>query len=75
MILEAEYAFQLRKEIVPLIMDANYRADGWLGIIMGSKLWIDFSDKKNFNDSVEKLKKEINNRTKGLAIAQGEKIF
>ena len=28
---EAEYAFQLNKPIVPLIMQANYKPDGWLG--------------------------------------------
>ncbi|KAK3746536.1 hypothetical protein QZH41_007374 [Actinostola sp. cb2023] len=29
---EAEYAFQLKKDIVPLMMEGNYRPDGWLGI-------------------------------------------
>lgn len=28
---EAEYAFQLNKKIVPLILQPNYKPDGWLG--------------------------------------------
>ncbi|KAL9979082.1 hypothetical protein ACROYT_G016684 [Oculina patagonica] len=62
---EAEYAFTLRKDIVPLMMESNYRADGWLGMILGSKLWIDFSSGQNTSDSIEKLKKELGARGKG----------
>lgn len=28
---EAEYAFQLNKKIIPLILQPNYKPDGWLG--------------------------------------------
>ncbi|EDO45030.1 predicted protein [Nematostella vectensis] len=64
---EAEYAFQLRKDIVPLMMEKSYRPDGWLGMIMGAKLWIDFSDKQTLrvDDSFEKLQKEIGMRGRG----------
>ena len=67
---EAEYAFTLHKDIVPLMMESNYRPDGWLGIIMGSKLWIDFSSGQNIRDSVEKLKKELGTRGKGESAAK-----
>jgi hypothetical protein len=40
---EAEYAFQLKKPIVPLIMQKNYKPNGWLGIILGSKIFVDFT--------------------------------
>ena len=39
---EAKYAFQLRKEIIPLMMQRNYMPDGWLGIIAGEKFRHDF---------------------------------
>ena len=39
---EAKYAFQLRKEIIPLMMQRNYMPDGWLGIIVGEKFRHDF---------------------------------
>jgi len=48
---EAEYAFQLKKPIIPLMMERDYKADGWLGFIVGSKLWIDFIDENNIESS------------------------
>ncbi|KAG7468065.1 hypothetical protein MATL_G00138790 [Megalops atlanticus] len=59
---EAEYTFQLRKEIIPLMMEQNYRADGWLGALLGAKLWIDFSENCNFEESINQLLKEIKGR-------------
>ncbi|CAF0704878.1 unnamed protein product [Brachionus calyciflorus] len=55
---EAEYSFNLRKPIIPLIMQPNYIPDGWLGIILGTKIYINFS-KYNFEDCLRKLKTEI----------------
>ncbi|KAK6960558.1 hypothetical protein BgiMline_035771 [Biomphalaria glabrata] len=56
---EAEYAFQLRKKIVPLIMQRNYKPDGWLGFVLGSKLYYDFSGKYPFDVSMKKLLKAV----------------
>ncbi|XP_039627314.1 uncharacterized protein LOC120540543 [Polypterus senegalus] len=58
---EAEYSFELRKDIIPLMMDKNYKPDGWLGAILGSKLYIDFGKHANFEDSFHRLKKELGN--------------
>eukprot|EP00033_Pygsuia_biforma_P002700 GCRY01002982.1.p1 GENE.GCRY01002982.1~~GCRY01002982.1.p1 ORF type:complete len:685 (+),score=124.67 GCRY01002982.1:99-2153(+) len=41
--LEAEYAFSSGKRIVPLMVEADYTADGWLGALVGSKLFFDFT--------------------------------
>ncbi|KAJ8391656.1 hypothetical protein AAFF_G00087970 [Aldrovandia affinis] len=60
---EAEYTFQLRKEIIPLMMERNYNPDGWLGALLGAKLWIDFSDGCNFEESINQLIKEIKGHT------------
>jgi hypothetical protein len=41
---EAQYAFKLKKKIVPLIMQKGYEnVDGWLGIIMGDKIFVNFN--------------------------------
>merc|ERR1712003_442267 len=37
--LEAEYACQMKKQIIPVMMQENYKANGWLGIMLGTKLW------------------------------------
>ncbi|XP_059176158.1 uncharacterized protein LOC131955877 [Physella acuta] len=56
---EAEYAFQLRKKIIPLIMQRGYRPDGWLGLILGSKLYYDFSGRHPFQTPMEGLLKAV----------------
>ncbi|XP_043933463.1 uncharacterized protein LOC122806805 [Protopterus annectens] len=56
---EAEYSFQLQKKILPLMMEKNYKPDGWLGAILGAKLWIDFTSKQSFEDSINHLIKEL----------------
>ena len=33
--LEAQYAFQQQKEMVPLMLQEGYRANGWLGMLLG----------------------------------------
>jgi len=40
---EAEYAFNLRKPIIPILVEQNYRPDGWLGALLGTKLYYDLS--------------------------------
>jgi len=40
---EAEYAFNLRKPIIPVLVEPNYRPDGWLGAILGTKMYYDLT--------------------------------
>ncbi|KAK7473873.1 hypothetical protein BaRGS_00034862, partial [Batillaria attramentaria] len=56
---EAEYAFHRRKPIVPIVTQQGYRADGWLGIILGSKMFYDFSGKYPLPDMYPKLVKAV----------------
>ncbi len=46
------------------MMDSKYRPDGWLGFIVGSKFWIDFSEKHKLDSNADKLVKELGNRGK-----------
>lgn len=59
---EAEYTFQLKKDYIPLMMQKKYRPDGWLGIILGAKLYFDFSGKYPFEKSFTGLLKELRGR-------------
>ena len=60
------------------MLEKNYQADGWLGFIVGSKLWIDFTDSRNIKKSLTDLKNEIERQgfsTKGPNQSnQGEAI-
>ena len=40
---EASYAYSRRKPIVPVLAQEHYKPEGWLGFIMGTKLYVDFS--------------------------------
>jgi TIR domain len=51
---EAEYAYTRRRHIIPLLLEKKYRPDGWLGLICGSKLYVDFT-KGEFEQAVHKL--------------------
>lgn len=59
---EAEYTFKLGKSIVPLRMQYRYQADGWLGALLGNKLYFDFSSDNKFEQSLIGLEKELGNR-------------
>ncbi|KAK7481464.1 hypothetical protein BaRGS_00027315, partial [Batillaria attramentaria] len=61
---QGEYTFQLRKEYIPLMMQKKYRPDGWLGAILGAKLFFDFSGKYPFEKSMQGLLKELRGRGK-----------
>jgi hypothetical protein len=52
-ITEAEYAFQLKKRIIPLKMESGYKADGWLGFIIGARLFFDFGGKYPFENKIK----------------------
>lgn len=59
--LEAEYAQSQKKVMVPINMDPRYRCTGWLGMIVGSKLWYDFSGEPDtaIKRSLKPLLKEL----------------
>eukprot|EP00550_Attheya_septentrionalis_P005492 CAMPEP_0198296402 /NCGR_PEP_ID=MMETSP1449-20131203/32327_1 /TAXON_ID=420275 /ORGANISM="Attheya septentrionalis, Strain CCMP2084" /LENGTH=605 /DNA_ID=CAMNT_0043997009 /DNA_START=14 /DNA_END=1831 /DNA_ORIENTATION=+ len=53
---EAEYAYSLNKEVVPLMFEEQpWRASGWLGAQLGTKLWYDFSSDDRFEISLDNL--------------------
>ncbi|CAF1013086.1 unnamed protein product [Rotaria sordida] len=55
---EAEYAFNRKKHIVPIKMKKDYVADGWLGFILGTRMYIDFGT-YDFDKAIQLLENEI----------------
>ena len=68
---EATYAYDLKKDIIPLMMEGNYKGDGWLGIIVTGKMWFDFQSKHVLEQSVTKLIKELGGRGKDVDVTDG----
>eukprot|EP01052_Picozoa_sp_SAG31_P018536 SAG31_NODE_1317_length_8836_cov_3.151311_1_plen_650_part_00 len=52
---EADYAYTLKKHTIPLMATANYKPDGWLGILVGSKLWYNFYDQTQFEKQIDMM--------------------
>ena len=40
--LEANYAHQLGKPMIPLMLEDGYQPTGWLGLLTGTRLWYGF---------------------------------
>jgi hypothetical protein len=55
---EAEYARRLGKPFIPILLQSKYKPDGWLGLILGARLYIDFT-KNDYHSNFRKLVKEI----------------
>ena len=68
---EAEYTYKLGKDIIPLMMQRNYKPDGWLGMLLGTKFWIDFNSKHIVKTGVTKLIKELGGRGKDVVVTDG----
>ncbi|CAF1504822.1 unnamed protein product [Adineta ricciae] len=56
--LECEYAYQRKKHIVPLLFQPNYKPDGWLGIIVGTRVYVNFA-KKPFETAYSETLSEL----------------
>jgi len=63
---EAEYTNKLRKTFIPLILDPNYKPDGWLGLMLGEKLYYVFRD-DNFEDMFASVTKVLGGKGKATA--------
>lgn len=56
--LEAEYAFKFGSILIPLVVKKDFKQTGWLGMLCGLRLHIDFT-KTSFEEAYVKLINEI----------------
>jgi hypothetical protein len=59
--LEGEYCVNSKIKFLPLMMQPNYKPDGWLGITLGSKLYYDFTNESNWDAKLDQLVKAMGN--------------
>ena len=67
--LEAQYAYQQQTDMVPLMMVEGYSANGWLGMLLGVRLWYAFfgtvlESEEAFKRKVNELCRELGPRGK-----------
>ena len=58
---EAHYAFERGCQIIPIIIETNYKPDGWLGIIVSGKIYVDFTI-QSFHQAYQALKNQFNDQ-------------
>ena len=63
---EAKYAHECRCPIIPLIVERGFQLDGWLGMLVKTTMYVDFSQDTSFNDAMKILIKEIEGKLKEL---------
>jgi hypothetical protein len=69
---EAQYAFRINKPIIPLIMQKGYESvSGWLGIIMGDKIFVNFM-KYSFEECIRRLKGEVESKLGQSTVTEGK---
>ena len=72
--MEAQYALQKKKPLVPLMLTKGYEADGWLGLLLGTSMWYAFygetlsSASSSFDKLIDGLCREIGSRGRADAI-------
>ncbi len=57
--LEAEYIFQKKVPFIPLMMVPGYHPRGWLGLMLGQRLYYNFSNPHVFDRPMQDAIKEI----------------
>ena len=67
--LEAQYAFQQEVDMIPLMMQEDYKAKGWLGMLLGVRLYYQFcgsvlNSESAFEAKVDELCRELGERGK-----------
>lgn len=65
--MEAEYVLNCRKKFLPVRMVKDYKPDGWLGFVIGAKLYYDFSE-INIPGHLKKFLTDINDTSTNLKI-------
>lgn len=69
--LEANYGHQQGLEMIPLMMQENFKPNGWLGLLMGTRVWYPFWDAETDDDilferRVDAVVKEIGERGRSI---------
>ena len=60
--IEAEYAYKLRKDIVPLKMQTGYNPNGWLGAMLGNKFYMQMNTLDLVRENMALLVRELADR-------------
>ncbi|XP_072048578.1 uncharacterized protein [Amphiura filiformis] len=63
---EATYAYKKKKHVIPLLMEDDYSPEGWLDILIGTKLYYKVSSRGDLQKNLAEIKRVLGNRGRGL---------
>jgi hypothetical protein len=68
--LEAMYAHQAKVQMIPLLLQENYTAKGWLGMLLGTQLWYGFfgatlATESSFTKQIDQLCRPLGSPDRG----------
>ena len=77
--MEAQYALQKKKPLIPLMLTPGYEADGWLGLLLGTSIWYGFygdalSSGSGFDARMDSLCREIGSRGRADASHHADNV-
>ncbi|XP_072031673.1 uncharacterized protein [Amphiura filiformis] len=67
---EASYAYKKRRAMIPLMMDDGYDPDGWLGALIGVKLYFTMFSEDMVHKQLANVLQELGTRGKGNTSAE-----
>jgi len=67
--LEGQYAAQQKLPIIPLMMEKGYAPKGWLGLLLGTKLWYDLTSEDNLASTMPAVIAAIKGSLSGTYMA------
>ena len=75
--MEAQYALQKKKPLIPLKLVQGYEADGWLGLLLGTSMWHamygdTLTSEGAFEDRMSALSRELGVRGRADATVVAE---
>jgi hypothetical protein len=75
--MEAQYALQKKKPLIPLKLVQGYEADGWLGLLLGSSMWYamygdTLTSEGAFEDRMSALSRELGVRGRADAMVEAD---
>lgn len=59
---EGDYAYQLKKSIIPVNLERNFTPSGWLGCLLGTRLSYDLWDENRLEQQMERVAFDLGDR-------------
>lgn len=60
--------------MIPVTVERNFKPDGWLGMLVGSKVWLDFTEDSKFEGHMQMLTRQLGEKGKSEQVANNVSV-